>query len=139
MGGRTTKLMARASTMLAVAVAVLATAAESKVNSTIPRTEKGTIDGTEILGPSAGDTALKASCAQFARDAVNDAARPNIEVCGTSTKVTVYLRNRCEDYHTYTHEIGTCSTGASPSSCVSASPATVEWMQTAQSYKITTC
>ena len=36
--------------------------------------------------------------------------RSPVEVHGTSTKVTVYLRNRCEDYHKYSQEIGTCDT-----------------------------
>ncbi|CAK0849245.1 unnamed protein product [Prorocentrum cordatum] len=101
--------------LLAVAVVALSAAvAEAKVNATIPITETVTIDGAQIFGSSAGHSSL-GQCSQFARDTVNDPARPSIEVCGTSTKVVVFLRNRCKDYFTYSHEIGTCNTGA-PSS-----------------------
>merc|ERR1719145_155630 len=103
---------------------------ELRSNTTVDINQKVTIDGTQVFSQSAGHAALN-QCSQFARDAVNDPARPNIEVCGTSTKVVVYLRNRCEDYFTYSHEIGTCNTGAPPSSCVTGGPSTVAWLQTA--------
>ena len=96
------------------------------------------IEGVEIYGQTAG-TASQGSCQQFARQFVEDKSKPAVQVCGTSTKVKVYLRNRCEDYHHYTEEIGTCDSGADSSSCVTASPATQSWMADAQSYEIVSC
>merc|ERR1719382_1430382 len=53
--------------------------------------------------------------------------------------VQLNLLNRCEDYWTYQHTIGSCNSGAASGSCVEASPSTLTWLQTAQSYKITQC
>eukprot|EP00411_Alexandrium_monilatum_P052502 CAMPEP_0175433408 /NCGR_PEP_ID=MMETSP0095-20121207/53380_1 /TAXON_ID=311494 /ORGANISM="Alexandrium monilatum, Strain CCMP3105" /LENGTH=69 /DNA_ID=CAMNT_0016732931 /DNA_START=1 /DNA_END=207 /DNA_ORIENTATION=- len=43
--------------------------------------------------------------------------------------------NRCAGYHTYTQDIGACDTKEPSSTCVTESPATTTWLQTAQSYK----
>jgi len=129
--------MARLALAIA-AIIVLPAAAAGRANTTIDINQKVTIDGTQVFSQGSGHANLN-ECAQFARAAVNDAARPNIEVCGTSTKVTVFLRNRCVDYHHYIEEIGTCNTGAPSTSCVTVGPSTVGWLQTAQSYMITHC
>merc|ERR1719382_444429 len=119
-----------------VAVAVLAAPAMAtemlRGNASIPITQTVTIDGVEVYSQSSGHGILN-QCVGFARDAVNDPARPSITVCGTGTKVTVYLRNNCQGYHHYKEEIGTCNSGAGSTSCMTASPSTVTWMQTAQS------
>mmetsp|Transcript_3401 Transcript_3401/g.9575 ORF Transcript_3401/g.9575 Transcript_3401/m.9575 type:complete len:132 (+) Transcript_3401:101-496(+) len=131
--------MARFALVVAIAAAiVLPASAAVRANATVDINQKVTIDGTEVFSQGSGHALLN-QCAQFARAAVNDPARPNIEVCGTSTKVTVFLRNRCKGYHHYTEEIGTCNTGAPSTSCVTVSPSTVSWLQTAQSYMITQC
>merc|ERR1719453_480814 len=111
---------------------------KGQVNAKIPITEKVTIEGTEVYGQTAGHDDLN-TCKQFAASFVKDEAKPSVTVCGTATKVKVYLRNRCEAYHHYTEEIGTCDTKAASDSCVTASPATQNWMQTAQSYEIVQC
>merc|ERR1740129_156557 len=98
-------------------------------NSTIPITQTVTIDGVEIYSQSSGHGSLN-ECKPFARATVNDESRPKITVCGSKTKVTVWLLNRCKAYHEYINEIGTCDT---------ASPETHEWLLTAQSYKIEQC
>jgi len=132
-----TKLMARLALAVAAAL-VLPASAAVRANATTDVNQKVTIDGTQVFSQGSGFDLLN-TCTGFARAAVNDAARPIIEVCGTSTKVTVFLRNRCVDYHHYIEEIGTCNTGAASTSCVTVSPSTVSWMQTAQSYMITQC
>merc|ERR1719436_2145301 len=108
------------------------------VNTTIPITQKVTIDGVEVYSQSSGHALLN-TCTSFARGTVNDDSRPKITVCGSQTKVTVWLLNRCKGYHEYIKEIGTCNSQASSDSCATASPATDEWLQTAQSYKIEQC
>lgn len=104
----------------------------------VPVTEVVSIGETEVYGPNAGTTTAKV-CKQFSKAQVDDPTKPVVTVCGTSTKVKVYLRNRCEDYHQYTHEVGTCDKGAPAESCVSVSPDTHSWLQTAQSYEISSC
>ncbi|CAK0833913.1 unnamed protein product [Prorocentrum cordatum] len=131
--------MSRLSLVFALA-AVRATLANVAVraNATVDVNQKVIIDGSEVYSQSSGFASLN-TCGQFLRDAVNDASRPNIQVCGTSTKITVYLRNRCKKYYEYDLDLGTCNTGAASTTCVTASPATTSWLQAAQSYKITQC
>merc|ERR1719231_1659028 len=107
-------------------------------NTSIPVTEKVKIEGTEVYSQSAGFEQLN-DCVSFPRMFVDDTAKPSVTVCGTQTKVTVYLRNECEGYHTYQQDIGTCNTKAASTTCVTESPATQSWMAHAQSYKITQC
>merc|ERR1719210_2624331 len=104
-------------------------------NTTIPITQKVTIDGVEVYSQSSGHSSLN-ECKPFAKATVNDETRPKITVCGSQTKVTVWLLNRCKEYHHYIEEIGTCNSGAASDACVTESPATAEWLLTAQSYKI---
>merc|ERR1719296_503304 len=104
----------------------------------VPYTQTVTIDGAEVFGGNGNDGQLN-QCVAFASGTVNDAARPNIKVCGTGIQVQVNLMNRCKDYWTYQHTVGDCNSGQSSTTCVEASPATVTWLQTAQSYKITQC
>merc|ERR1712190_529283 len=106
----------------------------SKLNASIPITQTVTIDGVELYSQSSGHAGLD-KCLHFGSQTVNDEDRPRITVCGTQTKVTVFLRNRCESYHTYSEEIGQCNTAAPSETCVTASPKTVSWMLTAQSYR----
>mmetsp|Transcript_9450 Transcript_9450/g.25278 ORF Transcript_9450/g.25278 Transcript_9450/m.25278 type:complete len:132 (-) Transcript_9450:130-525(-) len=131
--------MARIAIVVAAALVSPAFASVSvRSNSSVDVNQKVLIDGVEVYSQGSGFGALN-TCSQFRRDAVNDPARPNIQVCGTSTKVTVFLRNRCKGYYEYSLDVGTCNTGASSTSCVTASPATTRWLMTAQSYQITQC
>merc|ERR1719380_465527 len=104
----------------------------------IPITEKVSIEGTEVYSQSAGHAQLN-QCTSFPRMFVEDASKPSITVCGTQTKVTVYLRNECQGYSSYQQEIGTCDRSAPSTTCVTESPATQSWMAHSQSYKITQC
>ena len=105
------------------------------VNSSTPITEKVSIEGSEVYGQSAGFDDINV-CKAFATSMVEDAAKPSITVCGTATKVKVFLRNRCEDYHHYLEEAGVCDSAADSSTCQTISPATQRWMSTAQSYMV---
>ena len=104
----------------------------------IPITQVVSIDGVEVFSQSAGQGLLNA-CQSFAPSAVKSPEQPVVKVCGTQTKVTVFLRNRCESYSSYQETIGACDTKMDTASCASAGPSTVNWMMTAQSYKITQC
>merc|ERR1719450_821973 len=107
-------------------------------NASIPITEKVSVEGAEVYSQSAGHDQLN-QCVSFPRMFVDDATKPSVTVCGTQTKVTVYLRNECQGYHTHQQDIGTCNTKAASTTCVTESPATQSWMAHAQSYKITQC
>ena len=110
-----------------------------RANSSIPITQKVTIDGVEVYGQSSGHALLN-TCTSFDKSTVNDPARPSITVCGSQTKVTVFLLNRCDNRHnSHTTEIGVCNSGAAADACVTVTPSTYQWMQTAQSYEITQC
>mmetsp|Transcript_27211 Transcript_27211/g.78144 ORF Transcript_27211/g.78144 Transcript_27211/m.78144 type:complete len:137 (+) Transcript_27211:70-480(+) len=119
-------------------VSVAPAEAARKANSSIPITQKVTIDGVEVYSQSSGHGLLN-TCTSFARTTVNDETRPKITVCGSQTKVQVFLMNRCSGYHTYTQDIGACDSKMPSETCVTESPATVTWLQTAQSYKIVQC
>mmetsp|Transcript_132728 Transcript_132728/g.370077 ORF Transcript_132728/g.370077 Transcript_132728/m.370077 type:complete len:135 (+) Transcript_132728:75-479(+) len=134
--------MARSSLAICLVALLAAPAAcariQANASSAIPITEIVRIDSVEVYSQSSGHGLLN-QCTAFARSAVDNEAQPVVEVCGTGTKVTVFLRNRCEGYHEYTEVIGACNTGASSSTCETKSPATDRWLMTAQSYKIEQC
>merc|ERR1719456_123296 len=91
----------------------------------IPVTEKVSVEGTEVYSQSAGHAQLN-QCTSFPRMFVDDTSKPSVTVCGTQTKVVVYLRNECQGYHTYQQEVGTCDRSAASTTCVTKSPATDE-------------
>eukprot|EP00927_Polykrikos_kofoidii_P086003 TRINITY_DN950_c0_g1_i3.p1 TRINITY_DN950_c0_g1~~TRINITY_DN950_c0_g1_i3.p1 ORF type:complete len:133 (+),score=26.58 TRINITY_DN950_c0_g1_i3:60-458(+) len=110
----------------------------SNGTATAPITEIVKIDGVEVYGPSSGEGQM-GECVDLFDATVKHEKQPVINVCGTGTKVTVFLRNRCEEYSKYSQTVGVCNSGKSSSTCDEQSPATQSWMQTAQSYRIETC
>merc|ERR1719428_2072555 len=94
-------------TAAAIALLLLAVATATD----IPITEKVSVEGVEVYSQSAGHGQLN-QCVSFARQFVEDKTKPSVTVCGTATKVTVYLRNECQGYHTYNQVIGTCNDNA---------------------------
>merc|ERR1719313_1256830 len=132
--------MAPAPALLAALLAAAASAAPAegakltalRSNSTaeIPVTQKVLVEGVEVYGQSAGFGQLN-QCVSFPRSFVTDDTKPTVQVCGTQTKVTVFLRNRCEDYHTYQLEIGACDTTMDTEACMTQGPSTTSWMSTA--------
>ena len=134
-----------ASSTLGAALLIVAASfatAELKVSSNstfqIPITQTVSIDGIDVYSQSAGHSTLN-QCQQFAPSAVAAATQPVVKVCGTQTRVTVFLRNRCESYSSYQETIGACDTKMDTATCETAGPSTVHWMMTAQSYKIEQC
>merc|ERR1740121_398500 len=117
-------------------VGAISTAANATLGT--PYTQQVKIEGVEVYGQSAGFGDVNV-CKPFARSMVNDDAQPSVTVCGVCTKVTVYLMNRCDEYHKYQEIGGVCDPAADSSTCQTISPATQRWMSTAQSYKIETC
>merc|ERR1719198_1814500 len=105
-----------------------------KGSAQIPISQIVKIGNVEVYSQSAGHDLLN-QCSTFAPMIVNDASQPVVTVCGSQTKVTVYLRNRCEGYHQYQEEIGSCNTAAGDG-CETVGPSQQPWMSTAQSYKI---
>jgi len=111
----------------------------SAVNGTqLPMTEIVRVDATEVMGQSSGFKQL-GKCRFFSDAAQKNPDTPVVEVCGTKTKVTVFLRGRCKDYSQYTKEIGQCNTKMDSSGCVSAGPKTDPWIKHARSYSIEMC
>merc|ERR1719161_3184026 len=64
-----------------------------------------------------------------------------VTVCGTGTRVLIFLRGRCEDYSYYLDEVGHCgaTTEAAAESCMTTSEETNHWLAHAQSYYIEQC
>merc|ERR550514_316364 len=52
------------------------------------------VEGAPVLGGGAGEGALN-TCRSFADYMVNNPAKPEVKVCGTGIKMTVYLLGRC--------------------------------------------
>merc|ERR1719218_423567 len=113
----------------AVLVAAFLLSAASATN--IPVTEKVSVEGTEVYSQSAGHAQLN-ECVSFPRMFVKDETKPSVTVCGTQTKMTVYLRNECQGYSSYQQDIGTCDASAANPACVTVSPATQKWLAHAQ-------
>ena len=128
--------IAALATVLALASAELRLSSNATLQ--IPITQTVSIDGIDVYSQSAGHATLN-QCQQFAPSAVKSDDQPVVKVCGTQTKVTVFLRNRCESYSSYQETIGACDTKMDTATCVTAGPSTVHWMLTAQSYMIEQC
>merc|ERR1719310_321251 len=101
----------------------------------IPVTEKVTVGGAGAATDVGSDIKLN-ECFTFSGE-----VKPHVTVCGTSTKVTMYLRGRCESYHKYNEEVGTCDKKAASDSCVTVdgTAASAGWLKESQSYMITPC
>merc|ERR1740138_2021280 len=124
--------------MKAVAIFLALITVESaliKSNLTIPVTEKVTVGGPGAATDVGSDIKLN-ECFSF-----TGSVKPVVTVCGTSTKVTMYMRGRCESYHKYNEDVGTCDTGANSDSCVTVdgTAASAGWLKESQSYMITPC
>lgn len=128
--------MSRTVALLLILLAQAATGAVVRSNFTTPITEVVSIDSVEVFSQSSGHQGLN-ECAGFARTQVENEATPVIKVCGSGTRVTVFLRNRCEPYSKYSESIGLCDT--TTTGCDERDPATHPWLHTAQSYRIEAC
>jgi hypothetical protein len=84
----------------------------------IPATEKVIVEDTEVYSQKIGSAQLN-RCVPFVRNYKKIRSKKNITVCGTQTKVILFLRNKCEAYSHYQDEIGTCNMTETSSHCVS--------------------
>jgi len=100
--------------------------------------QKVYIENAPVLGDGAGEGDLN-QCKNFAAAHVSNPEAPKIKVCGTSIKLTAYVRGRCQEYHDKTWTVGACDTGAPADTCVEMSPADDARLGAAQSYKIEMC
>merc|ERR550514_572365 len=106
--------------------------------------QKAFVEGQAVLGSGAGQGALNV-CMNLADHFVANPNAPEVKVCGTGIKMTVYLLGRCgvgsltaaKLAHTWT--IGSCDTGLAASSCATGGPSSDKRMGASQSYKITQC
>merc|ERR1719407_100049 len=106
--------------------------------------QKAYIEGQAVLGDGAGQGNLNV-CMELADHFVSNPSAPEVKVCGTGIKMTVFLLGRCGEGSltaakmAHTWNIGTCDTGAPPSSCAAYGPSKDKRMGVSQSYKITQC
>ena len=110
--------------------------------------QKVYIDGQPVLGDGTGVGALN-QCRGFADHFVSDPRKPDVKVCGTGVKMTVYLLGRCGLKSTgqalsasgmaRTWTVGSCDKGAAASTCVETGPSVDLRLGASQSYKIEQC
>ena len=106
--------------------------------------QKAYIEGAAVLGDGAGQGNLNV-CMELADHFVANPNAPEVKVCGTGIKMTVYLLGRCGQGSltaakmAHTWDVGACDTGAPASTCASYGPSSDQRMGAAQSYKITQC
>ena len=105
--------------------------------------QKAYIAGRAVLGDGAGHGDLN-KCIPLHDLYVQDPNYPEVKVCGTGIRMTVYLLGRCGEGHpaanmAHTWDIGSCDTAAPPSTCDSFGPSQDPRMGASQSYKITQC
>jgi len=100
--------------------------------------QKVYIENAPVLGDGAGEGALN-QCQAFAPQHVANPDAPEIKVCGTGVKATVFLRGRCEEYYEHSVTVGKCDSGAAPDTCDTYSPDDLKAFGAYQSYKIEQC
>mmetsp|Transcript_80822 Transcript_80822/g.147388 ORF Transcript_80822/g.147388 Transcript_80822/m.147388 type:complete len:131 (+) Transcript_80822:99-491(+) len=119
-------------------IPLVANAAVVKQNNKLDINQKVYIEGQPVLGDGAGEGALN-KCSAFAAQHVGDPMKPEVKVCGTGIKTTVFLRGRCEEYYTHQVVVGKCDTGMPSDTCDSFSPDIEATFGAYQSYKIEQC
>merc|ERR1719316_1505781 len=132
--------------MNAVVLACLIGAASSAalIKNKLDINQKAYIEGQAVLGDGAGQGALN-TCMELADHFVANPNAPEVKVCGTGIKMTVFLLGRCgvgsltAAKMAHTWDVGACDTGAPPSTCATYGPSADKAMGAAQSYKITQC
>lgn len=100
--------------------------------------QKVYIESQPVLGDGAGEGILN-TCQGFARQHVENPNAPEVKVCGTGIKVTVFMRGRCEEYYEHQQTIGKCDKGMPSTTCDSFSPANDARFGHYQSYKVEQC
>merc|ERR550514_249681 len=81
--------------------------------------QKAYIENAAVLGDGAGQGNLNV-CMELADHFVANPNAPNVKVCGTGIKMTVFLPGRCGEGSltaakmAHTWDVGACDTGAPP-------------------------
>mmetsp|Transcript_80830 Transcript_80830/g.147404 ORF Transcript_80830/g.147404 Transcript_80830/m.147404 type:complete len:132 (+) Transcript_80830:64-459(+) len=117
---------------------LLADAVVVTQNNKLDINQKVYIEGQPILGDGAGEGAL-GQCSFFAAQHVGDPEKPEVKVCGTGIKMTVFLRGRCQGYYDHTHVVGKCDSTMPASTCDTYSAIADPEFGAYQSYKIEQC
>jgi len=123
---------------------LLAKRAQLGQKSLLDINQKAYIEGQPVLGDGAGQGNLN-KCMELADAFVKNPMAPDVKVCGTGIKLTVFLLGRCGEGSVnsanlaHTWDIGACDSGLAPSVCKEKSPAQDKRMGVSQSYKITQC
>merc|ERR1719235_2665566 len=117
----------------AVAAVALLLAASSGQARLLRRSQTPITEIVELGGVAfKGDMIEYNSCSTFKASEM-----PTIKVCGASTVVKVYLRNRCEGYYQYVEKVGLCTGATTGDGCVTVP--SDRWVEAAQSYVIEQC
>merc|ERR1719436_1387163 len=123
----------------ALALALLgAPALAANLKSKLDINQKVYIENAPVLGDGAGE-AILGECQAFAAQHVSNEEAPEVKVCGTGIKATVFLRGRCEGYYEHSVVIGKCDTGMPSCTCDVYSPADDARFGHYQSYKVEQC
>ena len=106
------------------------------------------VEGQPVLGLDVGSGALN-ECRNFADFMVSNPDKPEVKVCGTGVKMTVFLLGRCGMMSTgrglpsagmaHTWPVGACDPKFPPDICETFSPASDKRFGASQSYKIEQC
>mmetsp|Transcript_151034 Transcript_151034/g.266555 ORF Transcript_151034/g.266555 Transcript_151034/m.266555 type:complete len:131 (-) Transcript_151034:95-487(-) len=119
-------------------IPLVANAAVVKQNNKLDINQKVYIEGQPVLGDGAGEGALN-KCSAFAAQHVGDPMKPEVKVCGTGIKMTVFLRGRCQGYYDHSVVVGKCDSTMPASTCDTYSPTVNEEFGAYQSYMIEQC
>lgn len=104
----------------------------------LPITQKVYIENAPVLGDGAGEGALN-QCRGFAPAHVSNPSDPEVKVCGTGIKATIYLRGECEQYYEHQVQVGKCDKSMPSETCETYSPSQNAAFGHYQSYKIEQC
>merc|ERR1719261_1643855 len=102
-------------------------ASEALIKNKLDINQKAYIEGQAVLGDGAGQGNLNV-CMELADQFVNNPNAPEVKVCGTGIKMTVYLLGRCGKGSltaakmAHTWSVGSCDTGLPASSCATGGP-----------------
>lgn len=106
--------------------------------------QRVSINGVDKVINGYGD--ISCTCNSLTWPEINNMSSPEVEVCGTGVKLTLYMFGGCGMGLSYEYfmqaprwEIGTCDTTGPPTGCVTISPAQIALLGAVQSYRITKC
>merc|ERR1719453_1108607 len=122
----------------------LAATLKAKNKAKLDINQKAYVEGQPVLGDGTGEGALNV-CRSFAEYMVTNPSKPEVKVCGTGIKMTVYLLGRCGEGSlnsanmAHQWEVGACDSGLNPKTCEGFGPDIDPRMGASQSYKITQC